>query len=159
MQEIKRSDPLKLLVILLTVALVGCTESIVLSVDKTLAHEEIVGRLKKLLKEEFILAYGTAFLMGGSEERVSPTVTRLTYSHSTPLPSTSLYTPNISHDWTSIYINTSRQGEVKISVKTYRRGDFINSRQREAESRILKNLSILKERANKLLRSSARSGG
>lgn len=147
------------LVILLAVALAGCTGSIVLPVDKALAHEEIVGRLKKLLKEEIVLLYGTTFLMGGSEERVSPTVTRLTYNHATPQPATSLYTPNVSHDWTSIYIDTSRQGEVKISVKTYRRGDFINSRQREAESKILENLSILKERANKLLRSSAGSGG
>lgn len=146
------------LVILLAVALAGCTGSIVLPVDKALAHEEIVGRLKKLLKEEIVLLYGTTFLMGGSEERVSPTVTRLTYSHSTPQPATSLYTPNVSHDWTFIYIDTSRRGEVKISVETYRQGDFINRRRRKAESKIIEDLSILKERANKLLQTTAESG-
>ena len=130
-----------------------------LSVDEALSHEEVVGRLKKIFEEEFILTYGTTFLMGGSEKRVSATVTRLTYSHSTPQPATGLYTPNLSHDSTSIYIDTSRQGEVKISVKTYRRGDFIDSRQREAESKIIHNLSILKERADISLQSRARSGG
>lgn len=147
------------LVILLAVALVGCAQSIVLPVDGTLSHGEIVERLKKLLKDEIVLAYDITFLTGGSEERVSPTKTRLTYRHSTPQPATSLYTPNVSYDWTLIEIDTFQKGEVRISVKTYRRGNFISSRQHEAESKIMKNLSVLKERADKLLQPTARSSG
>lgn len=145
--------------IILAVTLVGCTESIVLPVDQTLAHDEIVERLKTLLRNEIVLTDDTPFFIGGSVERISPTKTRVTYQHLTPQPAPSLYTPNVSYDWTFIDIDTSQRGEVRISAKTYRHGDFINSRQREAESKIIKSLSILKERANKSLQPTAKSGG
>lgn len=144
--------------ILLAVTLAGCTESIVLPVDETLAHDEIVGRLKKLIKDDIVLTYDLTFLFDGSEERVSPTMTRLRYQHSTPQPPASLYTPAVSYDWTFIDIDTSKKGEVKISVETYRRGNFMNDRQHEAESKIIKNISILKERANKLLQPMPKDG-
>lgn len=145
--------------ILLAAALVGCTESIVLPVDKILTHDEVVKRLRQLFKDEVVLAYDIFFIIDGSEERVSPTRTRLTYQHSTPQPATSLYTPNVSHDWTVIDIDTSRKGEVRISAKTYRAGNFVDSRRREVESKILKDLSILKERAGKSLQQTATGGG
>jgi hypothetical protein len=138
--------------ILLAVALIGCTESIVLPVDETLSHVEIVGRLKKILNDEVVLSYGQTMLFGGGEEeRISPTKSRLLYQHSTPQPPPSLYTPAVSYDWTLLDIDTSQKGEVRISVKTYRRGNLINDRQHEVESQILRNLSNLKERANKSL--------
>ncbi len=145
--------------ILLAVALVGCTESIVLPVDQTLAHDEIVERLKTLFKDEVVLADDAPFFIGGSEERISPAKTRLMYRHLMTQPAPSLYTPNVSYDWTFIDIDSSQEGEVRISAKTYRHGNFINSRQREAESRIIKSLSILKERANKSLQPTAKRGG
>ena len=148
----------RVVAILLAVTLVGCAESLVLPVDETLTHDEVVGRLKKLMKDNFVLSYDMTFLFDGSEERASPTITRLRYQHSTPQPPPGLYTPAVSYDWTIIDIDTSQRGEVKLSVETYRRGNFTNDRQRETESKIVEKLSILKERANKSLQAAPKSG-
>jgi hypothetical protein len=146
------------LAIFLAVALVGCAESIVLPVDETLTHDEIVSRIKTLLKEELILSYNMTFLVGGSEERVSPSITRLRYQHTTPQTGPSLYTPGVSYDWTFIDIDTATKKAVRISIKTYRRGNFIDDRQHDAEIKLKEKLSVLKERANQSLQATPKSG-
>lgn len=90
-------------------------------------------------------------LVTPSENRVSNTKTRITYQHTTPQSPPALYTPAPSYDWTIVEIDTSRKGTVEISVKTYRRGNFIHDRRYETESQIIKRISTLKERANKSL--------
>jgi hypothetical protein len=146
------------LVSMLAFLLVGCTETVVLPVDEGLAHDEIVSRLKKLFEQELMTASDLVFARGAPEERISDTETRLTYRHMTPRPPPSLYTPAVAYDWTFIDIDTSQQGNVRISVRTYRRGNFIHDRQHEAESKIAAQLSVLKERANSALQRTPASG-
>ena len=103
-------EPMKrALAVFLLIALAGCAESVVLPVDASLTHEEIVGQLKALLKDEIGSSYNMTFLVSGSEERVSPSMTRLRYQHTTPQIPPSLYTPGVSYDWTTLDIDNAMQ--------------------------------------------------
>ncbi len=146
--------------LILLVALAGCAGVVVLPIDEGLSHDQIVNRLKKLIKEKSVLTYydekdateldcGWTFLSKLWEKQVSPTRTRIMYQHSRMKPGSPLNTVGWSYDWTFIDIETSEKGLVKIIVKTYREGTLIDSRHYETESKLIKNLSILKERANK----------
>lgn len=136
----------------------SCAQTVVLPVDEALTHDEIVNRLKTLFEKEVVMASDLLFVRGVPEEKISDTRTRLRYGHTTPQPPPGLYTPAVSFDWTFIEINTSQRGSVRISVRTYRRGNFIDRRQYEAEEQIAARLSILQERANSALQRTPASG-
>jgi len=134
--------------------LYGCAGTATLPVDEGLPHDEIVRRLQKLIKEEAV----SWDMVSQSETKVSATRTELRYGHITPRPAPSLYTPAVAYDWTDIDIDTSQQGYVNISVKSYRPGNFINERLYDRESKITEALAALKERANNALQRTPASG-
>jgi hypothetical protein len=134
--------------------LYGCAGTASLPVDEDLSHDEIVRRLTNLLKQEAV----SWDMIPQSETKLSATRTELRYGHITPRPAPSLYTPAVAYDWTDIDIDTSQRGHVRISVKSYRPGNFMSERLNERESKIAEAFDGFKERANSALQRTPASG-
>lgn len=132
---------MKRLLILLLFLLAGCSETIVLPVSSELTHEEIVSRIKKLIRRETTLAFPSdIMLISLPEEQISATQTTLSFQNmkvefSSPLQTTPAYSLTV------IEVDTSEKGVVEITINTGHGGVNVEE----------KVLEILKERANKAL--------
>jgi len=150
---------MKHILLIFTLSLTGCVKTIDFPVSNSLSHDEIVKRLKQLFMKESVIisrllssSNGIELSFGkGIDNKISKTKTYVRYSHLTPQPSPSLHTPSQTYVWTIVDIDTSKKNIVQISVKSYRHGNFIDSRLREMETYILNNLKVLKQKANKQL--------
>jgi len=134
----------RIVIILFAFAMFGCARPTAIPVDGSLSHEEVITRLKKSIHAQFLAEPRMwGFLFSLSEERISPPLTRLVYIGALH-PPTGLATV-ASAEVTTLSIDTSTKREARVSVKTELRGD----RQLETESMIIRELSIIKERADK----------
>lgn len=138
--------------VLAVALLVGCAQAVELPVDPSLTHDEVVDRVEKLLKDEHVTrVYDLGILHGASEKRLSATATRLKYLPPRRPSEMNPALPDPGREWTNIDIDTARPGFVRIVVRSYRRGAFVDLRQPETESRIVRALAVLQDRADRSL--------